>query len=69
MGVYMGLVRLRNRGLLASTTLTVHCKEPEVGQDQTWGFHSGQTRWARLTLAMSSGVCPNISKMSMAEGR
>lgn len=31
MGVYHGLVRLRKRGLLASITFLVHCKERESG--------------------------------------
>lgn len=45
MGVYKGLVRFRNRGLLASTTFMVHCKEPEVGRKKKRGFPSGHTRW------------------------
>lgn len=32
MGVYKGLVRLRKRGLLASITFLVHCREWENGQ-------------------------------------
>lgn len=43
--MYRGLVRFRKRGLLASTTFMVHCKEPEVGRNKKGAVPSGQMRW------------------------